>query len=377
MHRDADDLRAIAVGREDRPNDEWDVDASEAERLTGDRERRQNDRCRKSPKQYGRQVHQKCHPERRRARGIPSYAPRSSHDSADSSPSEPALGEAERRLGMTVARSCTMSEVVIITGASAGVGRATARAFGKRKAKVGLIARGRDGLDAAKREIEADGGEAIVLPLDVSDHDAVERAAGEVESRFGPIDIWVNNAMLSVFSPIAEMKPDEYKRVTEVTYLGYVWGTLAALRRMKPRDRGTIVQVGSALAYRGIPLQSAYCAAKHAVQGFHDSLRSELIHDKSNVRVVMVQMPALNTPQFRWVKSRLPRKGQPVPPIFQPEVAAEAIVWAAYSKRREINVGWPTSKAVVGNNLAPGFGDIYLARHGYDAQMTDEPEDPG
>ncbi|HEY6844347.1 MAG TPA: SDR family oxidoreductase, partial [Thermoanaerobaculia bacterium] len=165
-------------------------------------------------------------------------------------------------------------------------------------------------------------------------------------------------------------------RVTEVTYLGYVWGTLAALRRMKPRDRGAIVQVGSALAYRGIPLQSAYCAAKHAVQGFHDSLRSELIHDGSNVRVVMVQMPALNTPQFRWVKSRLPRKAQPVPPIFQPEVAAEAIVWAAHSNRREINVGWPTTKAVVGNNFAPGYADHYLAKHGYEAQMIDEPEDP-
>jgi len=269
-----------------------------------------------------------------------------------------------------------MSEVVVITGASAGVGRATAQAFGKRKAKVGLIARGVDGLEAAKREIEAEGGEAIVLPLDVSDHDAVERAAAKVEERFGPIDIWINNAMLSVFSPIMAMQPDEYKRVTDVTYLGYVWGTLAALRRMKPRDRGVIVQVGSALAYRGIPLQSAYCAAKHAVQGFHDSLRSELIHDNSNVRVVMVQMPALNTPQFRWVKSRLPRKAQPVPPIFQPEVAADAIVWAAYSDRREINVGWPTSKAVIGNNFAPGYADHYLARNGYEAQMIDEPEDP-
>jgi NAD(P)-dependent dehydrogenase (short-subunit alcohol dehydrogenase family) len=269
-----------------------------------------------------------------------------------------------------------MSEVVVITGASAGVGRATARAFGKRKARIGLIGRGRDGLEAAKREIESDGGEAIVLPLDVADHDAVERAAAEVESRFGPIDIWINNAMLSVFSPIMLMQPDEYKRVTDVTYLGYVWGTLAALRRMKPRDRGTIVQVGSALAYRGIPLQSAYCAAKHAVQGFHDSLRSELIHDGSNVRVVMVQMPALNTPQFRWVKSRLPRKAQPVPPIFQPEVAADAIVWAAYCDRREVNVGWPTSKAVVGNNFFPGLGDRFLAHNGYDAQMIDEPEDP-
>ena len=267
-------------------------------------------------------------------------------------------------------------EVVVITGASAGVGRATARAFGKRRARVGLIARGRDGLDAAKREIEEAGGEAIVLPLDVSDHEAVERAAGEVEDAFGPIDIWINNAMLSVFSPIMQMEPDEYRRVTDVTYLGTVWGTLAALRRMKPRDRGTIVQVGSALAYRGIPLQSAYCAAKHAMQGFHDSLRCELIHDKSKVRVVMVQMPALNTPQFRWVKSRLPRKAQPVPPIFQPEVAAKAIVWAAYSNRREVNVGWPTTEAIVGNNLMPGLGDLYLAKHGYEAQMIDEPEDP-
>jgi NAD(P)-dependent dehydrogenase (short-subunit alcohol dehydrogenase family) len=267
-------------------------------------------------------------------------------------------------------------EVVVITGASAGVGRATAQAFGKRKARVGLIARGRDGLEAAKREIESSGGQALVLPLDVSDHDAVDQAAAEVEKTFGAIDIWVNNAMVSVFSPIVEMQPDDYRRVTEVTYLGYVWGTLAALRRMKPRNRGTIVQVGSALAYRGIPLQSAYCAAKHAVQGFHDSLRCELIHDNSNVRVVMVNMPALNTPQFRWVKSRLPRKGQPVPPIFQPEIAAEAIVWAAYSNRREVNVAWTTSVAVIGNNFAPGLADYYLAKNGYDAQMTDEPEDP-
>src|SRR5256886_9314877 len=220
-----------------------------------------------------------------------------------------------------------MQEVVVITGASAGVGRATAQLFGRRRAKVGLIARGRDGLEAAKREIETAGGEAIVLPLDVSDADAVEQAAAEVERTFGPIDIWVNNAMLSVFSPIVEMTPDDYRRVTEVTYLGTVWGTLAALRRMKPRDRGAIVQVGSALAYRGIPLQSAYCAAKHAVQGFHDSLRCELIHDKSKVRVVMVQMPALNTPQFRVVKSRLPRMAHPVPPIFQPEVAGKELLW--------------------------------------------------
>jgi NAD(P)-dependent dehydrogenase (short-subunit alcohol dehydrogenase family) len=268
-------------------------------------------------------------------------------------------------------------EVVVITGASAGVGRATARAFGKRGARVGLIARGNDGLEAAKREIEEYGGEALVLPLDVTDEEAVEQAAAEVERTFGPIDIWINNAMLSVFSPIMEMTADDYRRVTDVTYLGYVWGTLAALRRMKPRNRGVVVQVGSALAYRGIPLQSAYCAAKHAVQGFHDSLLTELIHDGSNVRVVMVQMPALNTPQFRWVKSRLPRKAQPVPPIFQPEVAADAIVWAAYSGRREVNVGWPASKAIIGNNLLPGLADHYLAKHGYEAQMTDEPEEAG
>ncbi len=267
-------------------------------------------------------------------------------------------------------------EIVVVTGASAGVGRAVARAFGKRRAKVGLIARGRDGLNAAKREIEEDGGEAIVLPLDVADDKAVDQAADEVEKTFGPIDIWVNDAMCSVFSPVMEMTPDDYRRVTEVTYLGYVWGTLAALRRMKPRDRGAIVQVGSALAYRGIPLQSAYCAAKHAIQGFHDSLLTELMHDGSHVKVVMVQMPALNTPQFRWVKSRLPRKAQPVPPIFQPEIAAEAIVWAAYSDRREINVCWPTQKAVWGNNFFPHVADVYLARNGYDAQMIDEPEDP-
>jgi NAD(P)-dependent dehydrogenase (short-subunit alcohol dehydrogenase family) len=267
-------------------------------------------------------------------------------------------------------------EVVVITGASAGVGRATAQLFAKRGAKIGLIARGIDGLEGARRDVEALGGEALVLPLDVANYDAMEAAAAKVEETFGPIDIWINNAMASVFSPIDEMTPDDYRRVTDVTYHGVVWGTLAALRRMKPRDRGAIVQVGSALAYRGIPLQSAYCAAKHAVQGFHDSLRSELIHDGSNVHVCMVQMPALNTPQFRWVKSRLPRKAQPVPPIFQPEVAAEAILFAAYSTRRELNVGWPASKAIVGNNFFPGLGDLYLARNGYEAQMIDEPEDP-
>src|SRR5919109_5664812 len=230
------------------------------------------------------------------------------------------------------------SRVVVITGASAGVGRATVQAFAREGARIGLIARGRAGLEGAKRDAEKLGARAIVLSLDVADAPAVENAAGRVESEFGPIDVWVNVAMTSVFSPIKEMTAEDFKRVTEVTYLGYVYGTLAALRRMLPRDKGLILQVGSALAYRGIPLQAAYCAAKHAIQGFHDSLRSELLHDGSNVRVTMVQMPALNTPQFRWVKSRLPHKAQPVPPIFQPEVAAEAILYAAHNERRELYV---------------------------------------
>jgi NAD(P)-dependent dehydrogenase (short-subunit alcohol dehydrogenase family) len=267
-------------------------------------------------------------------------------------------------------------EVVVITGASAGVGRATARAFAREGAHIGLLARGRDGLEGARREVEELGGRALVVPTDMAYAEAVERAAGAVEGEFGPIDVWINNAMVSVFSPVKEMKPEEYKRVTEVTYLGYVYGTLAALKRMLPRDRGVIVQVGSALAYRGIPLQSAYCAAKHAVQGFHDSLRSELIHDRSHVRVTMVQLPAMNTPQFSWVKSRLPNRPQPVPPIYQPEVGAEAILFAARNDRREMYVGYPTVEAIVGDKIAPGFADWYLARNGYEAQQTDEPVEP-
>ena len=267
-------------------------------------------------------------------------------------------------------------EVVVITGASAGVGRATVRAFADRGASIGLVARNREALEAARQEVEERGGRALVLPTDVADPDQVEAAAEAVERQFGPIDVWVNNAMVSVFSPAMEMEPEEFRRVTEVTYLGYVWGTLAALRRMVPRDEGSIVQVGSALAYRGIPLQSAYCAAKHAVQGFCDSLWSELIHEGSKVRMCMVQMPAINTPQFGWVKSRLPRKPQPVPPIFQPEMAARAIVWAADHNRREIYVGWPTVKAIVGDKIAPGFADRYLARNGYDSQQYDGLDDP-
>lgn len=267
-------------------------------------------------------------------------------------------------------------EVVVITGASAGVGRAAAIRFGREGACIGLLARGAAGLEGAKRDVEAAGGKAIAIPTDVADPDAVEKAAAQVEEAFGPIDIWVNNAMASVFSPVSEMTADEYKRVTDVTYLGQVYGTQAALRRMRPRDRGVVVLVGSALAYRGIPLQSAYCAAKHAVQGFADSLRTELLHDKSKVRLTMVQMPALNTPQFGWVRSRLPRKAQPVPPIFQPEVAAEAIYFAAHNNRREILVGYPTLKAILGNNVVPQYADHVLAETGIDSQQTQESEDP-
>jgi len=269
-----------------------------------------------------------------------------------------------------------VSEVVVITGASAGVGRATARKFARYGARIALLARGTDGLEAARREVGELGGTAIVVPVDVANAEQVEAAAARVEIDLGKIDIWINNAMTSVFSPVKEMAPEEFRRVTEVTYLGCVYGTLAALKRMLPRDHGTIVQVGSALAYRGIPLQAAYCAAKHAIQGFCDSLWCELIHDKSAVRLTMLQMPALNTPQFGWVKSRLPRKAQPVPPIFQPEVAAEAIYFAAHNPRREFYVGMPSVKAIVANKIAPGLLDHFLARHGYESQQYDGKEDP-
>jgi NAD(P)-dependent dehydrogenase (short-subunit alcohol dehydrogenase family) len=261
--------------------------------------------------------------------------------------------------------------VVVITGASAGVGRATVREFARQGAKIGLIARGKAGLEGAQRDAEQLGGQALICQADVAHYDQVEAAAEAVERHFGPIDVWINDAMCSVFSPVKEMTAEDYRRVTEVTYLGYVHGTLAALKRMLPRNRGAIIQVGSALAYRGIPLQSAYCAAKHAVQGFCDSLRSELLHDGSNVKLTMVQMPALNTPQFDWVKSRLPRKPQPVPPIYQPEVAAQAIAWAADHYRREWYVGGTTATAIIGNKIAPGVGDWYLARQGYEAQQYD------
>lgn len=267
----------------------------------------------------------------------------------------------------------THSEVVVITGASAGVGRAITREFAKRRAAIGLIARNKERLEAAKHEVEQAGGRAIVLPADVSDAAQVEQASDRVQREFGPITVWVNNAMTTVFAPVDEITPDEFRRATEVTYLGFVYGTMAALRRMKRRDRGSIVQVGSALAYRSVPLQAPYCGAKHAIVGFTDSLRSELIHDRSNIHLTMVHLPAMNTPQFDWCRSKLPRHPQPVPPIYEPEVAARAVVWAAYHKRREVYVGFSTVKAIYGQMLAPGFADRYLARNGYQSQQTSEP----
>jgi NAD(P)-dependent dehydrogenase (short-subunit alcohol dehydrogenase family) len=268
------------------------------------------------------------------------------------------------------------AEVVVITGASAGLGRATARLYGRRHARVGLLARGRDGLEAARHEIELTGGQAIAVPTDVSNADQVEAAAQAVEDRFGSIDIWINNAMISVFSPIRDTTAAEFQRVTEVTYLGYVYGTLAALRRMLPRDHGVIVQVGSALAYRGIPLQAAYCGAKHALQGFLESVRTELAHDGSGIRVTMVQLPAINTPQFDWMRSHMSRRPRPVPPVFSPDVAARAVLSAVDRPSKELLVGWPTVRAVAGNALAPWFVDRVLTRVGYDGQATDEPEPP-
>lgn len=265
-------------------------------------------------------------------------------------------------------------KVVVITGASAGIGRATARAFGQAGASVALLARGRDGLEAAKREVEAYGARALVVPTDVADAVQVEAAAMQIEHTLGPIDVWINNAMATVFSPVIDITPEEFKRATEVTYLGAVYGTQAALKRMRARDAGTIVQVGSALAYRAIPLQAPYCAAKFALRGFTDSLRSELLHDGSRIRLTMVQLCAFNTPQFDWARSHIRRQPQPVPPIFQPEVAAHAILKAAEHPRREIWVGFPTVKAIVAQKLAPALLDRILARRGYDGQITNQPE---
>ena len=262
-----------------------------------------------------------------------------------------------------------MTQNVVITGASAGIARATAQQFGARGDNVGLLARGQAGLDGAVRDVEAAGGRALAIPTDVADYDQVEAAAQRVEEAFGPIDVWINVAFTSVFAPFIEIKPEEFRRVTEVAYLGFVYGTHVALSRMIPRDAGTVVQVGSALAYRAIPLQAAYCGAKFAIRGFTDSVRTELMHDRSRVWITMVQLPAVNTPQFNWCRSKLPNHPQPVPPIYQPEVPAETVYYAAHHHRREIYCGGPAVKAIIGNKFFPGLADHYLARTGFSAQQ--------
>lgn len=267
-------------------------------------------------------------------------------------------------------------EVVVVTGASAGVGRAIAREFAAHGACVVLLARSRDGLEGARQDVERLGGRALPILTDVSDDLQVEAAADRAEREFGPIDIWINNAMVSVLSPALQMTAADYRRVTDVTYLGYVYGTLAALRRMVPRDRGIVVQIGSALAYRAIPLQSAYCGAKHAIQGFTESLRSELIHDKSRVDLSIIQLPAVNTPQFSWIKTRMPNHPQPVSPIFQPEVIARSVYWVAHHPRREFTIGMSAVQAIIGDKFMPGLLDHYLAYMGYAAQQTQESVDP-
>src|SRR4051812_43904909 len=266
-----------------------------------------------------------------------------------------------------------MSEVVVITGATSGVGRATVRRFARDRAAIALIARDREGLEAARKEVENAGGKALVLPIDIADADAVENAAQAAEEALGPIDIWINDAMTTVFAYFDQIAPEEFERATRVTYLGAVWGTQAALKRMLPRNRGTIVQVGSALAYRGIPLQSAYCGAKHAMKGFFESLRTELRHKGSAVHMTMVQLPGLNTPQFEHCRTKMPNVPQPVAPVFQPEVAADAIHYAAHHRRRELWVGLPTVYTILGNKIAPWFAEWYLARSAVKGQQTDQP----
>jgi NAD(P)-dependent dehydrogenase (short-subunit alcohol dehydrogenase family) len=275
-----------------------------------------------------------------------------------------------------IAKDHFKDKVVVITGATGGVGRATAWAFAKQGARIALIARETHQLEATKKEVENLGGQAMPISVDVAEADRIEAAAKAIEERLGPIDVWVNNAMASVFAPIKEISPAEFKRVTDVTYLGQVYGAMAALKRMLPRNKGSIVFVGSALAYRGIPLQSAYCGAKHGIEGFYDSLRCELEHDKSNIKTCMVQLPAMNTTQFGWVLSRLPNKPRPMGKVYQPEVAARAILFAAAHNRRSIWVGFPTYKAILGNKLVPSVGDWVLSREGYSGQQTNQPEPP-
>ena len=263
-------------------------------------------------------------------------------------------------------------EVAVVTGSSAGVGRAIAHAFAKRGANIGLLARDHEGLEDAAREVESFGGQALAVPTDVADHHQVEAAAQKVEDRFGPIDVWVNDAMATVFASFLDTEPEEFKRATEVTYLGTVYGTMAALKRMTARDRGKIVQVGSALSYRAIPLQAAYCGAKFGIRGFTNSIRTELLHDKSKVQITMVQLPGVNTTQFNWCRSKLPDHPMPVPPIYQPEIPAEAVYWAAHHRRRELWVGYSAVLAILGNRLAPSFADWYLAKTGFSGQQISD-----
>jgi short-subunit dehydrogenase len=260
-------------------------------------------------------------------------------------------------------------QVVVVTGSSGGVGRAVAHAFAKRGAHIGLLARGKEALDQVVAEVESFGGQALAVPTDVSDHAQVEAAAVAVEQRFGQIDVWVNDAMATVFAQFIHLEPEEFKRATEVTYLGTVYGTMVALSRMKPRDHGTIIQVGSALSYRAIPLQAAYCGSKFAIRGFTDSVRVELMHDKSSVHLTMVQLPGLNTTQFSWCRSKMPDHPQPVPPIYQPEIPAEAVYWASRHHRREVWVGASAVLAILGNRVAPSLADRYLARTGFKGQQ--------